>query len=38
MPKKTTTSEQYKEEMWTEKKVIKSDLKKANKLKKPVNH
>lgn len=29
---------EYKTEIWSEKKAIKSDLKKANKLKKPVNH
>ena len=29
---------EYKTEVWSEKKTIKSDLKKANKLKKPTNH
>ncbi|MFA7277887.1 MAG: hypothetical protein WC101_02780 [Candidatus Gracilibacteria bacterium] len=29
---------EYKDEVWSQKKAIKSDLKKANKLKKPTNH
>ncbi len=29
---------EYKNEIWSEKKAVKSDLKKANKLKKPVKH
>lgn len=38
MAAKKAHNKTYKEEAWTEKKVIKSQLKKANKLKKPVKH
>ncbi len=38
MATKKVRNSTYKEEVWTEKKVVKSQLKKANKLKKPTNH
>ncbi len=35
---KKSRLKEYKTEIWSEKKAVKSDLKKANKLKKPVKH
>ncbi len=38
MASKKVHNKTYKDEVWTKKKVVKSQLKKANKLKKPTNH